>query len=717
MSQAGALEAPTASPMLFAPRSIAVVGASPDPSRFGGRPLANLQQAGYPGTVYAVNPKYDDVRGVPCFPSLRDLPHDVDAVLLAIPAELIPAALEDCAARNVRLAIIVSSGFAETGATGAQTQQRIVASARAAGVRLLGPNCLGFINVPDRTPAAATAAVDLPDNRPGHISMVSHSGALGMVSVFVRAHDHGVGYRLLVSSGNECDLHALELMQLFVDDPETRVIAGLIEELRRPEELAAVAESALVAGKPIVVLKIGRSDGGTRAASAHTAALAGSDAVYDASFRSHGIVRVDDLDELWEVPNLFASVPLPAGRRVGMMTTSGGLNGLLADLLHREGLDVPTLSSGTVDELRRLLPAYAVPDNPLDLTGGLGGGQREIETFATALRLLDADPRIDAIVLGQIIVRPNHHEVLDPILEAVQSLRKPVVMLSPGGSISEAGLAPARQLGIPVFTSPQRCARALGHLAAYAEYVRMRELEQRRSHVARPATPAPSPPPTVAPGLLDADATWELLDRYGLPLVRHERCRELPQAIAAAERIGYPVVLKASAPDLLHKTEAGGVALGIEDPGQLEAAYADMRARLGDIDVEVHEMVAGGVEIIVGIQHDDAFGPVVVVGSGGILVELVGDSALRVPPVDRDEARKMVGELRSMKMLEGFRGSAPADVDALLDVIVAVSAIARDLAGTIESLDLNPVIVLPAGQGARVVDAALLGRQPDEEWA
>jgi acyl-CoA synthetase (NDP forming) len=696
---------------LFAPSSIAVIGASSDTGRFGGRPLANLQLHGYGGAIYPVNPKYDEIRGLRCYPSMSAIDGTVDAALLAIPAGAIPGALQDCASRGVKLAVIVSSGFAEAGGDGVGAQRDIVASARQAGIRLLGPNCLGFINVTDGIPAAATAAVELPDLLPGSISLVSHSGALGIVSVFVRAYDHGVGFRHVISSGNEADLHGLELMQMFVDDPQTRVIAGLIEELRHPEQLAAVAESALAAGKPIVVLKIGRSEGGSRAASAHTAALAGSDAVYDASFRAHGIVRVDDLDDLWEVPNLFASVALPTGRRVGVITTSGGLNGLMADLLHREGLETPTLSSGTVDHLRASLPAHAVPENPLDLSGGLGGGEREIEAFSTALRALDSDPRIDVIVLGQIAVRKNHHDVLGPVLDVARTLSKPVVLLSPGGSISDIALQPLHRGDIPLFRSPQRLARALGHLCWYADHVRAREARAPR----RAAIAERQEAPVLAPGLVDAETTWSLLERYGLPVAGRAAARDLAQALAAAERIGYPVALKALG--LLHKTEAGGVVLGLRDAAELEAAYTDMRSRLDVAEVEVQEMVSGGVEVIVGIQHDPHFGNVVVVGSGGILVELVGDSALRLPPVDDQDAREMIESLRVTKMLKGFRGGPPADVDALVDVVVRASKLAVDLEGRIESLDLNPVIVLPEGAGVRIVDAALLGLEGDEEGA
>jgi acyl-CoA synthetase (NDP forming) len=692
---------------LFEPRSIAVIGASPDTARFGGRPLANLQRHGYAGRIHPVNPKYSEVRGLPCHPSIGAVEGPVDAALLAIPAAAIPAALQECAERSVKLAVVISSGFAEAGANGAETQRQIVESARAAGIRLLGPNCLGFINVTDGIPAAATAAVELPDLLPGGISLVSHSGALGIVSVFVRAYDHGVGFRYVVSSGNESDLHGLELMRMFVDDPKTRVIAGLIEELRRPDELASVAEAALDAGKPIVVLKIGRSEGGSRAASAHTAALAGSDAVYDASFRAHGIVRVDDLDELWEVPALFDSVALPRGRRVGVITTSGGLNGLMADLLHREGLDTPTLASNTVDALRRALPAHAVPENPLDLSGGLGGGARETEAFITSLRLLDADPRIDVIVLGQIVVRENHHEVMDPILEVVRTLDTPVVVLSPGGSISDRGLGSLHRSGIPLFRSPQRCARALGHLCTYAEFVRARETPVRTPRDLARSNGRAHATPVIEPGLLDAEATWKLLEDYGLPTAGRAVARDVEQARSAAERIGYPVAVKALG--LLHKTEAGGVVLGLRDGAELEAAYTDMCARLGVAEVEIQEMVEGGVEMIVGIQHDDHFGNVVVVGSGGVLVELVGDSALRMPPVGPEDARTMIESLRAMKMLAGFRGGPPADVGALADVVVRVSTLAQDLDGRIESLDLNPVMVMPEGRGARIVDAALLG--------
>jgi acetate---CoA ligase (ADP-forming) len=694
---------------LLEPRSIAIIGASPDKGRFGGRPLANLQLHDFAGRIYPVNPKYDDVDGLRCYPSITSVDGDVDAVLFAIPADQIPDALRDCGAKNVSLAVVISSGFAEIGSTGAETQGCIVAAARESGIRVLGPNCLGFINVHDRIPAVATSAVELPELLPGPISMVSQSGALGIVSVFVRAFDHGVGFRYVVSSGNEADLHALELMRMFVDDPHTRVVAGLIEQFREPEELAIVAQAALAAQKPVVVLKVGRSEGGTRAASAHTAALAGSDAAHDAAFHTHGVIRVDDLDELWQVPDLLANVSLPRGRSAAVMTTSGGLNGLMADLLHREGIEVPTLSPQTITELKRVLPSYsAPPNNPLDMTGGFGGGDKEIAAFSTALRLLDDDAQIDLIVLGQIAVRKDHGETLEPIVEVVKSLQKPVVVLSPGGSISEPGLRPLHRSGIPLFTSPQRCARALGHLCRYAQHVATHEegLTNKRRSFKRGEVAS------VPPNHVDAAATERLLEAYGIPLAVRQRCSTPDEALAAAERIGYPVVLKAVG--LMHKTEAGGVVVGIRNADELASAYADLRSRVAEPSIDVQAMIEGGVEMIVGIQHDEHFGAVVAVGFGGIFVEVLGDSALRLPPIGEKQAREMIGSLRAARVLEGFRGSQPCDIKALIEVVTAVSELASDLNGSIESLDLNPVIVLPAGHGARVVDATLVGRRNSE---
>jgi acetate---CoA ligase (ADP-forming) len=690
---------------LLEPQSIAVIGASPDKGRFGGRPLANLQLHDFAGRIYPINPKYDQVRGLRCYPSISSVDGNVDAVLFALPAERIPDALRDCAAKNVSLAVVISSGFAEIGSTGVETQSRIVAAARESGIRVLGPNCLGFINVHDRIPAVATSAVELPELLPGPISMVSQSGALGIVSVFVRAYDHGVGFRYVVSSGNEADLHALELMRMFVDDPHTRVVAGLIEQFREPEQLATVAQAALAAQKPVVVLKVGRSEGGTRAASAHTAALAGSDAAHDAAFHTHGVIRVDDLDELWQVPDLLANVSLPRGRSAAVMSTSGGLNGLMADLLHREGIDVPTLSPQTIRGLEGVLPSYsAPPNNPLDMTGGFGGGDKEIAAFSTALRLLDDDARIDLIVLGQIAVRKDHGETLQPIVDVVTTLRKPVVVLSPGGSISEPGLRPLHRSGITLFTSPQRCARALGHLCRYAGYVTAHE----RGPTDKRKPSKRGVVASIPPHHVDAETTDRILGAYGIPLAARERCNGLDEATAAAERIGYPVALKAVG--LMHKTEAGGVLVGIRNADELARAYVDLRSRAAKPTVDVQAMVEGGVEMIVGIQHDEHFGAVVAVGFGGIFVEVLGDSALRLPPVGEEQAREMIGSLRAARVLEGFRGSQPCDVDALIDVVTGVSKLASDLNGSIESLDLNPVIVLPAGHGARVVDATLVGR-------
>jgi acetate---CoA ligase (ADP-forming) len=688
---------------LFQPRSIAIVGASPDATRFGGRPLANLQMHGYDGALYPINPNYNEIRGLACYPRLSAVDAEIDAALLAIRADAIPASLQECAERRVKLAVVVSSGFAETGGPGIAMQKAIAGAAQDANVRLLGPNCLGFINGPDRIPAVATSAVERSGLWPGTISMVSHSGALGIVSVFVRAYDNGVGYRYLVSSGNEGDLHALELMQMFVDDPQTRVVAGLIEELRRPEELAPVAQAALAAGKPIIVLKIGRSEAGRRAASAHTAALAGRDVVYDAAFRAHGLIRVDDLDELWQVPNLFASVPLPAGRGVGVISTSGGLNGLLADLLHREGLHVPPLSSASVDDLRSKLPPHAVLENPLDLTGGLRDTSDEIAAFSTALTVLDRDPRIHVIVLGQIAVRQDYDSTLSALIGVVRELKKPVVLLSPGGSIAEPGLRPAHRSGVPLFTSPQRCARALHHLCEYADFVRAQTSRPKKSPVRRTERNADFLPN----GQLNQMSTWDLLRQYGLPLVRRARCGSLTEVHIAAKKLGFPIAMKAVG--LLHKSEVGGVQLNISDDLQLEESYIRFEKRFGP-EVELQQMVVGGLEMIVGIQHDVNFGPVVVVGCGGILVELVGDTALAMPPVTEADALQLIAGLRSAELLRGFRGAPPADIAALASIVATVSDMALDLAGQIESLDLNPVIVLPEGKGASIVDASLVRR-------
>jgi acetate---CoA ligase (ADP-forming) len=371
---------------------------------------------------------------------------------------------------------------------------------------------------------------------------------------------------------------------------------------------------------------------------------------------------------------------------------------------------VPTLAPQTCKRLQRALPSYAVPENPVDLSGGLGGGDRETDAFAVALQALDDDPGIDIIVLTQMAVRKNHAEVFAPILDVARSLRKPVVLLSPGGSIAIPGMLPAHRSGVPLFESPERCARSLRHLCWYADYVRAHTRDDDRLGDRLKGIDHVSAAPTIPVGIINPGQTWRLLRERNLPLVRQESCANLAEVVAVAERIGYPVALKAITPNLLHKSEAGGVFLNLNTRPALEAAYSDLITRFGAGAVDVQEMVPAGVEMIVGIHHDEHFGPVVVAGSGGTLVELVGDTELAPVPLNRDQARSLIRGLRAYRLLTGFRGAPPADIDALLDLIVTVSDLAVALDGQIQSLDLNPVIVLPAGRGVRIVDAALIGR-------
>jgi acetyltransferase len=572
-------------------------------------------------------------------------------------------------------------------------------------MRILGPNSLGFLNVQDRIAAVASTSMEIPDLWPGSVSFVSQSGAMGFASIFSRGYDNGIGFRYVVSSGNEADLQASEVLRHFAADPETRVISALVEGLRDPEGFRRAAEEAAEAGKPMVVLKIGRTERGQRVASAHTAALAGSDEVHEAVFRAHGVVRVDDIDDLWEVPALFAGARLPEGRGVAVITSSGGLNGVLADQLGREGLELPELSARSHEELRSFLPPFVVVSNPVDLTAAFVGAPREAEVFSRTLEIIDADPKVDAILLVLIVVRREFDDVLGPIVETIRGCRKPVVLLNPGGNIAEAGLAALHRSGIPHFRTPFRCVRAVRHLCDYADFQRERKASGRPRW--QPVRHSMEAQP-FSPGMLGPDETRGLLKRFGLTVARQEIASGEEAALDAAARIGYPVALKALAPGLIHKTEAGGVALGLRSGEELVEAYREVKARTGSDRVLVQEMVESGVEMIVGLNRDPQFGPVVVVGMGGVLVEVLRDRVLGLPPLDRGQVLSMVRQLRGAQLLEGYRGAEAADVEALVETVVGVSRLAEEVGDRVESIDLNPVIVLPAGRGVRIVDARVI---------
>ncbi|HEU4367284.1 MAG TPA: acetate--CoA ligase family protein [Methylomirabilota bacterium] len=670
---------------LFAPAGVAVLGVSRSPSKLGHRLLQNVKDGGYAGAVYPVNPSGESILGCATVPSVEALPAGLDLALVSLPAPAVPAAIAALAARGVRAAVILSSGFGEVDDGGRSTQAGLLATARAAGLRLVGPNCMGVYSAPARL--NGTYFWDLPRTQ-GGISIVSQSGAYGGL-IFRHLGGRGLGVARFVSIGNQMDVEIAEVVEWLVDDPATTLIACFVEALRDgPRFLAAARRAA--GRKPIVVLKGGRSDAGRRAAGSHTGSLAGSYDVFRAACLGAGAVLAEETEEFFDaIETLAARPPVPRAPRIAVVTVSGGPSVVAADTAEREGLAVPSLSNATQAALRGLLPAFAAVGNPVDLTP-----QVEPGNIATAVRQVFDETTIGGVVA--VNVGLDIPEFADGIVQAARATGKPAVAFTADAPEISARF---RADGVPVLPSPERAVRAWRALWR-----------------ARPPAPrtTPKPPALTAElrraleatqGLLPYALARRLLEACGIRFCREAIAGGAEEAVAAAERVGYPVVIKADAAGLTHKTEVGGVILDVADAAAVRAACATLRARAGAERFVVQERVGPGVELLVGARRDEVFGPVVVVGAGGVLTEVLHDVSVRLAPLGKGEAEAMLEEGARPRLLAGPRGLRPVERTALVGAIHAVAALIV-AEPRIQEIDLNPLIA--AGADLVAVDALVL---------
>jgi acetate---CoA ligase (ADP-forming) len=669
----------------FTPKTVAVIGASQRPGSIGGELFRNVLRAEFRGVCFPVNRSGGSVAGVRAYRSVAEIGEQIDLAVICLPGPAVLEAAEEALAAGVRALCVISAGFAEVGADGVARQDELVAVVRAHGARLLGPNCLGIAAAAPRLNATFGPRA-LP---PGNVGFSSQSGALGL-AVLERAAERGLGLSAFVSVGNKADISSNDLLEYWQDAPETDVVLLYLESFGNPRKFARVARRVARA-KPIVAMKAGRTGAGARAASSHTAALAGSEAAVDALFHHAGVLRVDTLEELLDVTALLAGQPLPRGRNVAVLTNAGGLGILCADACEAGGLTLPPLADATVEALRGVLPSEASVGNPVDMLGSAVGA-----TYEQALPLLLEDPGIDAVIV--LFVPPvvaGADEVAEAVARAVEQRgggEKPVLV-----SIISGGGTPEPLLSAPVasFSYPESAARALGRAAARAEWLRRpqgRVPVLERIDVKRAAAIAHA----AGDRWLTADETRTLLESYGIPFVAERSAATVEDAVAAAGELGYPVVLKTAVPGV-HKTESGGVALDLRD----EVAVRDAAERVGAPFI-VQPLVRGGVELLVGAVQDPVFGPLVAVGPGGTLAELIGAASFRLAPLTDADAEEMVQSGKVARLLEGFRGAPPADVQAVTDLLLRVSRLVDDVPELAE-LDLNPV--LAGTDGCVAVDA------------
>ncbi|MBV8762906.1 MAG: GNAT family N-acetyltransferase [Deltaproteobacteria bacterium] len=686
---------------IFAPRSVAVIGASRTPGGIGRAILDTLIRDGYRGAIYPVHPSAPELAGRPCARSVLDIQAPIDLAVIAVPAASVERVVADCAAAGVRAVVIISAGFAEVGGVGKETEARLRETARAAGMRLVGPNCMGVLSTAPDIRLDATFSPVYPPA--GTISFATQSGALGLALLdHARAMDLGIAD--FISLGNRADVSPNDAIAYWRDDPHTRVIALYLESFGNPRAFARLAPD-VAREKPIIAVKSGRSAAGTRAASSHSAALASIDVGIDALFAQTGVIRVDTLEQLFDLSALLSTQPAPLGNRIGVVTNAGGPGILLADACEAHGLVLPKLAETTLAQLRSFLPAQAGLANPIDMIASAPP-----EHFERTLAAVGNDPNVDAVVA--IYIPPlvtNPEDVAAAIARGAGEIprTKPVATVFMSSKGTPPALAQGPRGKLPSYSFPENAALSLSLAARYERWrQRPRGEHLRLTPAQEQAVREWIRAARTTDGWIDFSSVCALLGAVGIRVAYHRRCDADPDAAGACAReLGFPVVLKAVAPGLIHKTDAGGVALGLASEAEVFAAATAMRARIPTLTgFVVQREVPLGVETLVGMTLDPSLGPLLVAGIGGVAVELYKDVAFRVTPVTDRDAAEMLDELRGKALFDGFRGSPAVDRRALLDVIQRVAALV-EVAPEITELDLNPLIVLRTG--AVAVDARI----------
>lgn len=693
----------------FEPQSVAVVGASRDTKSIGGRILGNIIAAGFRGAVYPVNPKGGEIQGLKAYARVADAPGEIDLAVVAVQPERIFDVVDECAERGARAMLVISAGFAETGAEGRELQKRLLAKVQGHGMRMVGPNCLGLINTNPEVRLNATFAPQAVAR--GRLAMSSQSGALGL-AILSCAEDFGIGFSSFVSVGNKADVSGNDLLQYWEDDDDTGLILLYLESFGNPRRFARLAPR-VARKKPILAVKSGRTKAGRKAAGSHTAALAANDAGVEALFRQAGVIRTDTLEETFEVAALMAQQPLPRGNRVAILTNAGGLAILCADACEARGLELPELAEGTVKQLARFLPAAASPRNPVDMVASAGPKEYE-----KSVALLLDDESVDALI---VIYIPAGAGTSGEVSEAIRRGRgravtgrtKPLMM----SILDGAGLARHNREGeeaIPCYRFPESAARALSRAVQYARWLaRPRGVIpfQADLDVERVRGICGAALGERGEGWLRPDEVENLLKAAGIRSSATELCGDEEAAVAAAERMGYPVAVKLASTTLVHKSEWDGVRLGLENGEQVRAAFSAIRERLSGagkagemMGVTLQPMMPAATEVMIGVTHDPGFGPLLAFGLGGVTVEVLRDVRFSITPITDQDAIEMIRGIRGFPLLDGYRGAPKADLESLVDLLLRVSRLVEEIPA-IEELDFNPVRAYGPERGAVVLDA------------
>ena len=691
--------------MFFRPRSIAVIGASRTPGTVGYEIIDNLLADGFTGAIYPVNPNAVAVHSVPAYRGIADVPGEVDLAVIAVPKERVLAAAEACGVKGVRALVVITAGFREVGPAGQEREQELLTIAQRHGMRMVGPNCLGVLSTAADVSMNATFAPIMPPAGP--VSFMSQSGAMG-VTILDYAAEYGIGIHHFVSVGNKADVSGNDLIEYWAADETTRVILMYLENFGNPRKFTRLARE-VTRHKPIIAVKAGRTAAGARAASSHTGALAGVDTATDALLAQCGVIRVDSVEELFDMAMAFGQLPVPQGNRVAVVTNAGGPGIIITDACESLGLSVAELSEETQARLRQNLPDEASVRNPVDMIA-----TATPESYRLALEAVLADPNVDAAIAAFVPpLRVRQQDVASSIVEARSAQPdKPMLAVLMGRAGLPEGRADLRKAGIPAYIFPESAARALAGMYRYRRWLErptgaVREYEVNQQVVERIVTAATE----SGADYLERDDVLAILEAYGIATLKSATAATADEAASAAHALGLPVVLKIDSPDVVHKTDVGGVMLDIRSEDEVRTGFNVMltrvRERMPDAHIDgviVEKFVKGGRETIIGMSQDPSFGPVLMFGLGGIYVEALKDVAFRVQPVSDIDAREMVRSIRGVRLLEGMRGEAPSDMAAIEDAIQRVSQLVGANPSIIE-MDINPFLVLE--KGGIAVDARI----------
>ncbi|UCC44850.1 MAG: acetate--CoA ligase family protein [Candidatus Zixiibacteriota bacterium] len=691
---------------IFKPSSVAVIGASTRKGTIGRETLHNILMAEFTGKVFPVNPKASVIHSIKAYSTVRDVPDAVDLAILIIPKEGVIEVARQCGEKGVKGLIVISAGFSEVGPEGERREEQLTSVIQEHGIRMIGPNCFGIVNTDTGINLNATFGKTLP--MPGNVGFITQSGAMGE-AILAQAKDLGIGFSIVASIGNKADISSNDILEYLKDDPRTDVILLYLENFGNPRNFTRIAREVSRI-KPIVAVKSGRTKLGSKAASSHTGALGGLDVGVDALFTQTGVMRVDSVEELFDVARALSAQPIPKGNRVVVVTNAGGPGILATDALVNYGMEMPSLAAGSKTKLKKFVSADASISNPLDLVAGAGA-----EAFGKALKVVREDKSYDTIM--PIFVPPVTIDDLDvarSLHAALEGTARTVLSCFMGVEEKSRGVNYLKSKGIPVFKFPEAVAKTLSTIDQYRHW-RKRPRGKHRSFevdsdkvraILRAALDGPD-------GAIVGDEAIEILKCYGIPAASYQQAFSAREAASVARSMGYPVVMKIASPEVLHKTEVGGVMVDLRSDKEVRDAFAELRKRVGRLkkgekySVAIQQMISGAVETVMGMTTDPSFGPLIMFGLGGIYVEIMKDVSFRISPVTDSGAREMIRSLRSYPLLTGFRGAPPVDLEIVEETLLRLSQLVKDF-DCFSEIDINPFIVSSDPASCKAVDARII---------